>query len=363
MDPTRPLCPPLACPASGHSGQGNMRIHARKAQRFRCPACHKTCSATTGAAVYRLRTAAETVTLVVTVRAHGCPPHAIVAACGVDERPVARWRARRGGQGQAVQAHRVEPPHALGQVQAEDIRGTHQGGSVWMALAMRGSTRLGWAGAGSAQRDMPLIRRRSERVRAWARPRPLWCCPAGLGSSIRAMRETWRDPVRTGAHGRPRRRPWRNGGMAQVVQRDAQRPVVDVARRLGEGTPARVETRRRRAQGGGVITTASSARLTATCRARLASLTRRGRAVARHTRTLQQGMSRMGAVSNFCTPHTTVAQARRGTPPARAAGRTAQGWTVRALLALHVPPPRWTPPVRRGRRARALPRVMIRWCL
>jgi len=37
------------------------------------------------------------------------------------------------------------------------------------------------------------------------------------------MRATWRAPGQTGAHGRPRRRPWRNVGLAQGVQRDAQR--------------------------------------------------------------------------------------------------------------------------------------------
>jgi len=38
---------------------------------------------------YRLRTAAETVSLVVTLLAHGCPGQAIVAALGLDERTMA----------------------------------------------------------------------------------------------------------------------------------------------------------------------------------------------------------------------------------------------------------------------------------
>ncbi len=63
------------------------------------------------------------------------------------------------------------------------------------------------------------------------------------------MRATWRAPGQTGAHGRPRRRPWRNVGLAQGVQRDAQRRVVAGERRIVEGTPARVATLRRRAHG------------------------------------------------------------------------------------------------------------------
>ena len=65
--------------------------------------CRKTFSATKGTAFYRLRTAAETVALVVTLLAHGCPVHAMVAALGCDERPVADGWARSGRQGQAVQ--------------------------------------------------------------------------------------------------------------------------------------------------------------------------------------------------------------------------------------------------------------------
>src|SRR6266853_1132243 len=68
-----------------------------------CPnmACRKTFSATKGTAFYRLRTSAETVSLVVTLLAHGCPLPAIVVAFGYDERTVAGWVARGGVQGQA----------------------------------------------------------------------------------------------------------------------------------------------------------------------------------------------------------------------------------------------------------------------
>ena len=54
-----------------------------------CTACHKTFSATTGTVFYRLRTSAETVSLVVTLIAHGCLLQAIVVAFGYDERAVA----------------------------------------------------------------------------------------------------------------------------------------------------------------------------------------------------------------------------------------------------------------------------------
>ncbi len=362
MDPTTVFCPNLACPARGQIGQGNIGIHSRKDQRFICTQCRKTFAATKGTAFYRLRTPAETVALVLTLLAHGCPLQAIVVAFGFDERTVAAWWARSGRQGQAVQECLIEQPRDLGHVQADEIRVKKQGGIVWMALAMMVKTRLWLGGEVSEQRDMPLIRRLIERVRRCAAPRPLLVCTDGLVSSIRAMRETLRDPIHTGTGGRPRLRPWRHVLIAQVVKRSERRRVVETDRRMVDGTPARVETLRRRSQGDGVIKTASMERLHATCRERLASLTRRGRALARQTLTLQHGMSLIGTVSNFCTPHARLVSIGGRTTPAMAAGITEHGWTVRELLAFHVPPPRWTPPTQRGRPSHALKRLIARWC-
>ena len=203
MDPTTLFCPNLACPARGQVGQGNIGIHSRQHQRFICTQCRKTFAATKGTVFSRLRTPAETVALVLTLLAHGCPLQAIVVAFGFDERTVAAWEARAGRQGQAVQEHLVEQPRDLGHVQADAIRVKTQGGIGWMALAMMVKTRLWLAGEVSAQRDMPLIRRLIERVRRCAARRPLLVCTDGLVSYIRAIRETFREPVHTGKSGRP----------------------------------------------------------------------------------------------------------------------------------------------------------------
>jgi len=238
-----------------------------------------------------------------------------------------------------------------------------------MALAMMISTRLWLAGEVSERRDMALIRGLIERVRRCALPRPLLFCTDGLCSDVRAIRETFRDPVHAGAQGRPRLRPWRNLCIAQVVKRYVQRCVVEVERRIVDGTPARVETLRRRSQGDGVINTASIERLHATFRERVASLTRRGRALARRTVTLRHGMYLIGTIYNFCTLHASLrlTAPRAGMrcvqrTPAMAAGITDHCWSVRELLSYHVPPPRWTPPTQRGRPSHALKRLIARWC-
>src|SRR5262245_9914885 len=201
-----------------------------------CHACHQTFSPTPGTVFSRLRTAADPVITIVTLLAHGCPVQALVAALGCDARTVAAWWARAGHQGQALHASLGEPPRDVGQVPADALCLKTQGGFVWMALAMMVQMRLGLGGEGSAQRDLPLRRRLIERGRRWAAPRPLLVCTDGLGSSIRVVPETLRDPVHPGKGGRPRLRPWRNLWLAQVIKRYARHRVGATERRRGAGT-------------------------------------------------------------------------------------------------------------------------------
>jgi hypothetical protein len=110
------------------------------------------------------------------------------------------------------------------------------------------------------------------------------------------------------------------------------------------------------------LNTAYIERLNATFRSRLASLVRRTRYGARRQRMLTLGMYLVGTVYNFCTPHDTLtnAQGHRCTP-AMAAGLTQHVWTVAELLHFHVPPPRWQPPKKRGRRSKELQKLIEQW--
>jgi hypothetical protein len=147
MAPAPTCCPNLACPASGHTGPGHLDLHACTDQRFMGPECHQPFSARNGTAWDRLRTSAETVSVVVPLRAHGCPRQALVVALGDAARTVACGLARAGVQGQAVHAPLVEPPRDLGQVHADARRVKTPGGLVWRAWAVLVSTRLWRAGA------------------------------------------------------------------------------------------------------------------------------------------------------------------------------------------------------------------------
>ena len=70
----------------------------------------------------------------------------------------------------------------------------------------------------------------------------------------------------------------------------------------------------------------------------------------------------VGVVYNFCTFHQSLTQtdgAKR--TPAMAAGLSDHCWSVQELLHYRVPPARWQPPKRRGRRSKRLQALIDRW--
>jgi hypothetical protein len=133
---------------------------------------------------------------------------------------------------------------------------------------------------------------------------------------------------------------------------------LTVQRRIVQGSSALVEQLLRTTQAGGQINTAYIERLNATFRQRLASLTRRSRALARKPQTLTAGMFLIGTIYNFCTYHDSLALELPISPrrrrwlrrtPAIAAGLTDHCWSVMELLCFKVPPPPYVQPRRRGR--------------
>ena len=106
--------PISARPARGHTEGPRSKIHSHSCKDQPSSSVHgvpqDVHAKTTGTALYRLRTSAETVSLVGALLADGRPLQVIVVAFGFDERTVAAWWARAGRQGQAVQEHLVEHP-------------------------------------------------------------------------------------------------------------------------------------------------------------------------------------------------------------------------------------------------------------
>ena len=80
MNPQELFCPNIDCPARGQTNKGNIGIHSLEGQRCICHECGQTFTVTKGTIFYRLHTASETVMLVITLLAYGCPIQAIMVS-------------------------------------------------------------------------------------------------------------------------------------------------------------------------------------------------------------------------------------------------------------------------------------------
>lgn len=370
MNPQTQFCPNNDCPARGQIGKGNIKIHSRKENRYRCTQCQCTFSAKRGTALQGLKKSSELFEIVVTLLAHGCPIPAIVAAFKLDVRTVRSWLLKAGLHCEQVHEHMMQNQQLdLGQVQADEIKVKTQSGTIWMALAMIVSTRLWLGGAVSPRRDKKLIRRLAGQIRAVALCRPLLLAVDGLASYVKAFQKAFRTPVREGKTGRPRLHAWQEIAIVQVVKKRTANSF-EVTRRIVQGCEQMVAALIELSQGSGSINTAYIERLNATFRQRLNVLTRRSRNLARKQDTLHAGMFLIGCMYNFCVFHKSLRLPLHLTKkrihwvkrtPAVVAGLTDHRWSVFELLSFKVPPPRWTLPKRRGRPSTANLELALRW--
>lgn len=319
---------------------------------------------------YRLRYSIEFVTQMVTLLGHGCPPQAIVAAFGLDERTVYDWHRRAGSHCRKVHANLVEQPRDLGQVQADEIRVKHQGGIAWLAMALEVKSRLWLGGVVSAHRDGKLITQLMQQVRLCALYRPLLFCVDGLACYLSSIGKVFRTPRVTGKRGRPSMRAWDNLCVVQVIKQVSNKCVVGIVRRLAVGTQAETDRLLGKTQNTLTPHVAYIERLNGTFRSRISALVRRGRALCRQHATLEGAMHLLGCLYNFCDSHKTLRRvlylpndSKRwvAMTPAMEACITDHIWTVQELLSYHVPLLPWQPPKLRGRRTKQLQQLINRW--
>ena len=193
----------------------------------------------------------------------------------------------------------------------------------------------------------------------------------GLASYVGAFQRAFRSPVpRWGQRGRCQLRPWSDIAIVQVVKHRID-GHLSIVRRIVQGRPDQVTALLQLTQAGGKINTAFIERLNATFRQRLVWLARRSRNLARQPETLQAGMVIVGCIYNFCTYHDSLrvafylaqgGQRWLQRTPAIAAGLTDHRWTLQELFTFKVPPPRWTPPKRRGRPSQQTLQLVEHWC-
>jgi IS1 family transposase len=308
-----------------------------------------------------LRKAEELIVIVVTLVAYGCPTQAIVHAFEIDERTVARWQERAGQQCHRVHRDQVVQAHLdLQHVQADEIRGKGCQMIPWIAMAMMVSTRLWLGGVVSLSRDCHLADLLLRMVKACCLPlRAVLVLTDGWsaypGSIRRAFREKVKKPE---VRGRCALQGWPEILIGTVIKKTAKKRVVEVIRRMAQGSLERASVLLEQTRGGKELNTAFIERFNGTMRERLASLTRRCRHAARRVDMLEAGMWLVGCTYNFCWPHHELsrrlaqAQGRKGetlSTPAMASGLTDHIWSVREVLTYQVAPPLWIAPKRRGR--------------
>jgi len=355
MDASKQFCPNEACSARGQKEQGNIIIHDRKRQRYRCKACKHTFSARRGTMLDGLRKPMDLSVIVVTLLTYGCPVQAIVHAFGLDERTVADWRDRAGAHCQKVHQEIVEQGRLdLMHVQADEIRVKGCKMIAWMGLAMMVSTRLWVAGVVQVSRDRSLADRLMSQVRRAAQVlRPLLVLTDGWAAYPNRIRRAFREKVKqTSGVGRACLQVWPELYIGTVIKRTQNKRVVEITRRMTHGLLAQAEKLLVLSQGGMILNTAFIERLNGTFRERLASLTRKSRHAARRLRALETGMYLIGCSYNFCFAHHELSKASHvGSPctPAMAAGLTNHVWSVCELLSYHIAPPPWVEPKRSGR--------------
>jgi len=373
MNPHDIFCPNIDCPARGQIGKGNIGVHSRKEKRYICDVCGQSFTATNGTIFYRLRTEPKTVMLVIALLAYGCPIQAIVQAFGLDERTVRDWWQRAGKHCQKVHEHKVEEAQLdLQQVQADEIKVKKANGYFWMALAIMVSTRLWLGGVVSPHRDLDLIQALTDKIKGMALCRPLLLAVDGLASYVTAFRNSFRTalPHWGGEKGRPQLVSWPNIAIVQVVKQrlDGQ---LNITRRIVQGSEEMVHSLIRKTQGQGIINTAFIERINATFRQRLNSLARRTRTLVRKAETLEAGMYVLGCLYNFRDPHHSLRLKLSvgrfsyrwvQRTPAIAAGLADHIWTLPELFNFKAPPPRWQPPIKRGRPSLATQKLVDMWC-
>lgn len=368
--------------------------------------CGHTFSETKGTAFYRLRTDHDQVSYMISLMKHGCPPQAIVATYGYDERTVYDWYARGGNHCQQVQKDIIEQNQIdIKQVQADELcvrtaklrvdefqdqgktvqgedqavhkeessvvieeacgpigsqeetqskpgigHGKRKIDHMWMAMAMDVGTRLWLGGVVGINRDKALILSLAQKVRACAKNWNFLLSVDGLSSYISVFMLVFSWLIFTGHGGRPKRETAPGLMIVQVVKGYSKGRVVDVVRRIVRGSAEAVALILEKT-GCVKINTSFIERLNATFRGHLATLVRKGRAIA-HTESklLEQGMYLAGCAYNFCYFHDSlriaapVGGSRKWIErtPAMAAGLTDHQWTMKELLSYKVPPKRKT---------------------
>jgi IS1 family transposase len=293
----------------GKAGQAILSVMEKSASDTNVKPVGRPRAAHRGTMFEGLRKAENLIVLVVTLLSYGCPRQAIVHAFGLDERTVARWQERAGQHCQKVHEDQVmQAKLNLEHVQADEIRVKGHQMIPWMAMAIMVSTRLWLGGVVSEHRDRKLADQLLGMVKACCLPlSALLVLTDGWAAYPNSIRRAFREKVkRAGKRGRCQLQAWPEIVIGTVIKKTAKKRIIEIIRRIEQGTIERAEELLAFSAGGIELNTAFIERFNGTMRERLASLTRRSRHAAHRLAALQAGMWLVGCTYNFCWPVRTV---------------------------------------------------------
>jgi IS1 family transposase len=172
-------------------------------------------------------------------------------------------------------------------------------------MAMMVSTRLWLGGVVSLRRDRKLADQLFQMVKACCLPLcALLVLTDGWSAYPGSIRRAFREKLpKAGGRGRCGLQAWPDLLIGTVIKKTAKKRVVEVIRRMAQGTLAQANKALVQTCGGKDLNTAFIERFNGTMRERLACLTRRCRHAARRVSMLEAGMWLVGCTYNFCWPH------------------------------------------------------------
>jgi transposase-like protein/IS1 family transposase len=341
MDASTQFCPNLECKSSGKIGQGNIVVHQRNRERYKCKTCGRTFSARRGTALEGIRKPEEQFIIVITLLAYGCPIQAIVQAYGLDERTVADWRDRAGIHCQKVHQYKVEQGNIdVVHVQADEIRVKARGAILWIGLAIMVKTRLWIAGTVSFTRDSILADHLMQQVYNCCKKFcALLICTDGWSAYPNSIKRIFcEEQKELEIAGIPKKVIWPDLHIGTVIKCMVKKRLKEVIKQVTYGSEKAIQKLINISKGGSMINTSYIERLNGTMRERLASLTRRSRYASHKGKAFHTGMYLVGCVYNFCTPHHELSKPEdlggfgRLYTPAMATDLTSHIWSVKELL-------------------------------
>lgn len=322
-------------------------------QDFYCEACHHKFSARRHTALYRLKTTAARVGIVLAAVAEGLSIGAAVRVFGHAEGTITTWLTRAGMHSERLHSYlfrNLTLPH----IQLDELRTTlrNKGQEVWLWLALDAQTKM----IAAAQLGPRTQATAHALMHALVQVLTPGCMPLftsdGLNLyfyTLTAHFGTWVETLGE------QKRTWQVATTllyGQLIKSYRRRKLVRVERVTRWGSLDALKTRLQKAGWSGLVQTAFVERVNLTVRRGLAMFARRSWSTTQTVSQLHDGFAWWRGYYHFVKPHESLRvqltiprdrggqrlpQRYRKRTPAMAAGVTHHGWTVVELLSCPVP--------------------------